>query len=385
MNSTMEVIPPVLSRDQTMEVLLESLFLPLPVYPVSLLEDYTASNLEMASVRIQAEDALQHSDRQVRIASRTCSFMKLLTEKVNWRLGDLRLYLPKTETRQLAAKRKHEEMMLTEPRENTLTYHKRRQLIFISQAIRDYTNDGPGQNSFQLGDAEFTILRVWTYLTRHFAKGEVNFMISTTISHLHLLMRSATPRLLSGIEQSQPSLTPGQGQGYFPQQLDLPEDQHLDLHNFDLQALQRASMIYRVQQLLKLSRSTTEGESPVKNGWRFQQQTQHLNSLPYDKHLQALLPYLPDYQDQIRESLVMYRQWLLRELTAEEITWLRDAVSESVISRGDLREIFEEALLRQINNTLRANARLPNPADHSQDFQSSMALRFYQIINQSTT
>ena len=140
----MEALPPVLSRDQTMEVLLESLFLPLPVYPVSHSGDYTASNLEMASSRIQAEDALQHSDRQVRIASRTCSFMKLLTEKVNWRLGDLRLYLPKTATRQLATKRRHEEMMLHEPQENTLTYHRRRQLIFISQAIRDYTNDGPG-------------------------------------------------------------------------------------------------------------------------------------------------------------------------------------------------------------------------------------------------
>ena len=168
----MEALPPVLSRDKTMEVLLESLFLPLPVYPASSPGDHEASTIQMASTRIPADDALRHSDRQIRIASRTCSFMKLLTEKINWRLGDLRLYLPKTATRQLAAKRKHEEMMLHEPQENTLTYLRRRQLIFISQAIRDYTNDGPGQNSFQLEDAENTALRIWTYLTRHFAKGE---------------------------------------------------------------------------------------------------------------------------------------------------------------------------------------------------------------------
>ena len=380
MSLTMEALPPVLSRDQTMEVLLESLFLPLPVYPASYSGDHTASNLQMASTRTQADDTLQHSDRQVRIASRTCSFMKLLTEKVNWRLGDLRLYLPKTATRQLATKRKHEDMMLHEPQENTLTHHRRRQLIFISQAIRDYTNDGPGQNSFQLDDAENTTLRIWTYLTRHFAKGEVNFMIATTLSHLHLLMRSATPRLLSGIEQSQPSLAPEQGQGYFPPHLCLPEDKHLDLQYFDLQALRRAS-IYRVQQLLKLSRSTPGGESPVKNGSRFQQQAQHLNSLPYDKHLQALLPHLPDYQDQIRENLVMYRQWLLREFTAEETAWTRAAISESAISRGELRELFEQALLKQVNHTLRACADSPNPDDPSQDFQNSMALHFYQIIN----
>ena len=341
MSLTKEALPPVLSRDQTMEVLLESLFLPLPVYPASNSGDHTASNLQMASTRIQADDTLQHSDRQIRIASRTCSFMKLLTEKVNWRLGDLRLYLPKTATRQLATKRKHEEMMLHEPQENTLTHPRRRQLIFISQAIRDYTNDGPGQNSFQLEDAENTTLRSWTYLTRHFAKGEINFMIATTLSHLHLLMRSATPRLISGIEQSQPSLAPGQGQGYFPPHLSLPEDKHLDLQYFDLQALRRASTIYRVQQLLKLSRSTPGGESPVKNGWRFQQQAQHLNSLPYDKHLQ-----LPDYQDQIRENLAMFRQWLLREITEEETAWTRTALLESAISRGELRELFEQALLK---------------------------------------
>ena len=240
----MEALPPVLSRDKTMEVLLESLFLPLPVYPASSSGDHEASTIHMASTRIPADDALRHSDRQIRIASRTCSFMKLLTEKINWRLGDLRLYLPKTATRQLAAKRKHEEMMLHEPQENTLTYLRRRQLIFISQAIRDYTNDGPGQNSFQLEDAENTALRIWTYLTRHFAKGEINFMIDTALSHLHLLMKSATPCLMSSMEQSQPSMAPGQGQGYFPPHLGLPEDKHLDLQYFDLSGVRRRYIEY---------------------------------------------------------------------------------------------------------------------------------------------
>ena len=377
----MEALPPVLSRDKTMEVLLESLFLPLPVYPASSLGDHEASTIQMASTRIPAEDALRHSDRQIRIASRTCSFMKLLTEKINWRLGDLRLYLPKTATRQLAAKRKHEEMMLHEPQENTLTYIRRRQLIFISQAIRDYTNDGPGQNSFQLEDAENTALRIWTYLTRHFAKGEINFMIDTALSHLHLLMKSATPCLMSSMEQSQPSMAPGQGQSYFPPHLGLPEDKHLDLQYFDLQALRRASTIYRVQQLLKISHSTQGGESPVTNGWRFQQQAQHLDSLPYDKHLQALLPHLPDYQDQLRENLVMYRQWLLRDITEEETAWARDTLLESAVSRGELRELFEHALLKQVNHTLQASAESPRRVDSTPNFQNSMALRFYQIIN----
>ena len=372
---------PVLSREQAMEVLLESLFMPLPVYSTSQSGTATASNLDLASSRTSAEEAIQHSDRQIRIASRACSFMKLLTEKANWHMGELRLYLPKTAPRQLAAKRKHDEMMLTEPHADTLTYHQKRQLLFISQAIRDYTNDGPGQNSFQLEDAEPTIQRIWTYLTRHFGQGEVHFMIANTLSHLHLLMRSSTPRLLSGIEQSQPSHAPGQGLDYFPSNLHLHDDKQLDLHYFDLQALKRASTVYRVQQLLKLSSSTSEGASSVKNGWRFQHQDHHLNALPYDQHLLALLPHLPNYQDQIRKDLVTYRKWLLREIHAEQIAWVRSMITEAVISRGDLLELFEEALLKQVNSAFQASARPPNPEDHSQDFQNSMALRFYQIIN----
>ena len=297
--------------------------------------------------------------------------MKLLTEKVHWHMGELRLYLPKTAPRQLAAKRKHDETTLTEPQLDTLPYDQRRQLIFISQVVRDYTNDGPGQNSFQLEDAEPTIQRVWTYLTRHFGKGEVN----------HLLMRSAAPRLLSGIEQSQPSQAPGQGLDYFPSNLHLHDDKQLDLHYFDLQALRRASTVYRVQQLLKLSCSSSYGASSVKNGWRFQHQDHHLNTLSYDKHLQALLPHLPNYQDQIREDLVTYRKWLLREITTEEIAWVRALITEAVISRGELLQLFEAALLKQVNYAFQASAGPPNPEDHSQDFQSSMALRFYQIIN----
>ena len=377
----MAALRPVLSREQAMEVLLESLFMPLPVYSTSPSGTTTASNLDLAPSRVSSEEAIQHSDRQVRIASRTCSFMKLLTEKTHWHMGELRLYLPTTAPRQLAAKRKHDEMMLTEPRADILTYHRRRQLLFISQAIRDYTNDGPGHNSFQLEDAEPTVQRIWTYLTRHFGQREVNFMIANTLSHLHLLMRSSTPRLLSGIEQSQPSPVPGQGLDYFPSNLHLQDDNQLDLHYFDLQALKRASTVYRVQQLLKLSSSTSDGASSVKNGWRFQHQDQHLNALSYDQHLLALLPYLPNYQDQIREDLVTYRKWLLREIKAEEIAWVRSMIKEAVISRGELLELFEEALLKQINSAFQASARPPNPEDHPQDFQNSMALRFYQIIN----
>ena len=66
---------------------------------------------------------------------------------------------------------------------------------------------------------------------------------------------------------------------------------------------------------------------------------------------------------------------------AEEIAWVRSMIKEAVISRGELMELFEEALLKQINSAFQASARLPNPEDHSQDFQNSMALRFYQIIN----
>ena len=62
-------------------------------------------------------------------------------------------------------------------------------------------------------------------------------MIANTLSHLHLLMRSSTPRLLSGIEQSQPPHAPGQGLDYFPSNLHLHDDKQLDLHYFDLQAL----------------------------------------------------------------------------------------------------------------------------------------------------
>ena len=113
---------PVLSREQAMEVLLESLFMPLPVYSTSQSGTATASNLDLASSRTSAEEAIQHSDRQIRIASRACSFMKLLTEKVNWHMGELRLCLPKTAPRHLAAKRKHDDMMLTEPLVDTLTY-----------------------------------------------------------------------------------------------------------------------------------------------------------------------------------------------------------------------------------------------------------------------
>ena len=371
---------PVLSREQAMEVLLESLFLPLPVYPTTPAGAATASNLDLASSRTSAEEAIQHSNRQIRIASRACSFMKLLAEKVHWHMGELRLYLPKTAPRKMAAKRKHEEMMLTEPRSFPPTYHQRRQLLFISQAIRDYTNDGPGQNSFQLEDAEPTTQRIWTYLTRHFGQGEVLFMIANALSHLHLLMRSSTPLLLSGIEQSQPSHAPGQGSDYFPANLRLHDDKQLDLHYFDLQALRRASTVYRVQQLLKVS-SSTEGASSVKNGWRFQHQDHHLNALSYDQHLLALLPHLPNYQDQIREDLVTYRQWLLREIHAADVSWVRSTIMDTVISRGELLELFEEALLKQINSAFRATAGIPNPEDHSQDFQNSMALRFYQIIN----
>ena len=372
---------PVLSREQAMEVLLESLFMPLPVYSTSQSGASTASNLGLAPSRTSAEEAIQHSDRQIRIASRACSFMKLLTEKVHWHMGELRLYLPKTAPRKMSAKRKHDEMMLTEPRVDTLTYQQKRQLLFISQAIRDYTNDGPGQASFQLEDAEPTIQRIWMYLSRHFGQGEVHFMIANTLSHLHLMMRSSTPRLLSGIEQSQPSHAPGQGLDYFPSNLHLHDDQQLDLHYFDLQALQRASKIYRVQQLLKVSSSTSERASSVKNGWRFQHQDQHLQVLSYDQHLQALLPHLPDYRDQIREDLVMYRKWLLQAILADEIAWVRSMIAETVISKGELLELFEEALIKQVNSAFRASAGIPNPEDHSQDFQNSMALRFYQIIN----
>ena len=214
--------------------------------------------------------------------------------------------------------------------------------------------------------------RIWIYLTRHFGRGEFNFMIATSIAHIHLRMRSAIPRLLSGIEQSQPSHAQGQGLAYFPSNLQLQDAHRMDLHFFDLQALKRASTLYRVQQYPKTARTTSDGASAVKNCWRFQQQEHQLSGLPYDKHLQELLFVLPDYQDQIREDLVMYRKWLLREITDEEVTWVRSAVSQ---------EIFEDALLRQVNNAFRATARSPTPADYSQDFQSSMALRFYQIIN----
>ena len=102
--------------------------------------------------------------------------------------------------------------------------------------------------------------------------------------------------------------------------------------------------MYRVQQYLKTARTTSDGASAVKNGWRFQQQEHQLSGLPYDKHLQELLLVLPDYQDQIREDLVMYRKWLLREITDEELTWVRSAVSGEVVSRGELLEIFEDVL-----------------------------------------
>ena len=206
-------------------------------------------------------------------------------------------------------------------------------------------------------------------------------MIANTLSHIHLLMRSSTPRLLSGIEQSQPSQAPGHGLDYFPSNLHVHDDKQLDLHYFDLQALKRASTVYRVQQLLKLSSSTSDGASSVKNGWRFQHQDHHLNALPYDQHLLALLPHLPNYQDQIREDLVTYRKWLLREIKAEEIAWVRAMITEAGKPRGELLELFEEALLKQVNSAFQASAGPPNPEDHSQDFQNSMALRFYQIIN----
>ena len=231
--------------------------------------------------------------------------LTLLTDKrrrVNWRMGHLRLYFPPTTSRQLMRKRKHDEMMLTEPLEDTMSYHQRRQLVFISQAIRDYTNEGLGLNSFQLRDADPTVRRIWAYLTRHFGRGEINFMVATSIAHIHLLMRSAAPRLLSGIEQSQPSSVPAQGLAYFPPNLQLQDHHRLELHFFDLQALKRASILHRVQQYLKTARSTSDGASAVKNGWRFQQQEQQLRGLSYDRHLHELLLVLPDYQDQIRDN-----------------------------------------------------------------------------------
>ena len=217
-----------------MEVLLESLFMPLPVYPIPAPEAAWVNNLDMAGFRIPADDAITHPDRQVRLASRVCSFMKLLTEKVNWRMGNPRLYIPPTTSRQLSRKRKHAEIMLTEPLDDDLSYHNKRQLVFISQAIRDYTNEGLGHNSFQLGDADSTVRRIWIYLTRHFGRGEINFTIDTSIAHIHLLMRSAIPRLLSGIEQSQPPHPPGQGLAYFPPSLQIQDTRRMDLHFFDL-------------------------------------------------------------------------------------------------------------------------------------------------------
>ena len=52
-----------------MEVLLEALFTPLPVYSTSQSDPAAASNLELASSRTSAEEAIQHPDRQIRIAS----------------------------------------------------------------------------------------------------------------------------------------------------------------------------------------------------------------------------------------------------------------------------------------------------------------------------
>ena len=201
-----------------MEVLLEAMFMPLPVYPHSAADSSSSSNLALAATRTDADDALLYPDRQVRLASRVCSFMKLLAEKVNWKRGTQSICAPTTAPRQLSKKRKHDELLLTSPTRDIMTYHQKRQLVFISQAIRDYTNEGLGLDSFQLKDANGTAQRVWTYLTRHFGRNETNFMISTAIEHIYILMRSAAPRLLAGIwglpEQSQPCT--GTGPGLLP-------------------------------------------------------------------------------------------------------------------------------------------------------------------------
>ena len=151
------------------------------------------------------------------------------------------MHIPPTTSKQLSEKRKHDEMMLIEPLDDDSSYQHKRQLVFISQAIRDYTNESLALNSFQLRDVDSPIRRIWVYLTHHFRRREINFMIATSITHIHLLMRSPIPRLLSGIEQSQPSQAPGQGPAYFPSNLQLQDDHKMDLHFFDLQALKRAS------------------------------------------------------------------------------------------------------------------------------------------------
>ena len=139
--------------------------------------------------------------------------------------------------------------------------------------------------------------------------------------------------------------------------------------------------MYRLQQSLKSAISSRDGAVEVQNSWSFQHQGQRLASLSYDQHLQALQELLPNYQDQIREDLVLYRKWLLREIKDEEVSWVRSAVSGEVMSKTEFTEVFESALLRQVNLSFQAKARLPTPTDYTQALQNSSALRFFQIIN----
>ena len=117
---------PALTREQTQEVLMVALFVPLPV--MAMPETPATSLTTTTPVTIDAGDVLSHESRVARVSSRVCSFLKLLSEKLRWKL-DLPQMLPTlSPQRLLTRKRKHIDLFPTRSSLSVMTTQQRRRL-----------------------------------------------------------------------------------------------------------------------------------------------------------------------------------------------------------------------------------------------------------------
>ena len=203
------------------------------------------------------------AEQSTRVASRLCSFVCQLEQHLGWLEGRQTSRFLESWPTPLSGKRKHMDANLTSAREvPPLGPLQKRQIIFLSFMIRNYTNDCDGSPSSRTLDADHACVLIWNYLTRTFPHQVLDAVLLQTLTHAKVLLSSEfTPAQVRNLMQNSP---PGgeewwQGKTYFPYDLRLQDIHQLDLEEYDFRMLKRASLQLRLLQQPK----TISASSPT--------------------------------------------------------------------------------------------------------------------------
>ena len=78
------------------------------------------------------------------------------------------------------------------------------------------------------------------------------------------------------------------------------------------------------------------------NSWQILHQEQQLKDLPYDQYLELLNTMIPTYQEPLHEVLLEYRALLSRELTIEDLNWLKQLLDHGRVPRREVIQTLED-------------------------------------------